>query len=156
MCSPLKGSLLFVSLKATRDQQNFQFWLSAVWLRVAGGMHTGELDSTVWCKLWNQTTQKCLSTLFYKKTSYHWVTYYIIFIVICILRHHREITIVKLRIKTDSAVWCTPRSFFFNSNILAKSKPNSKISWTSTPAVGDLFQYIRPALALTVNYFFKF
>ena len=97
-----------------------------------------------------------LSTSFYKKTSYHWVTYYIIFIVICILRHHREITIVKLRIKTDSAVWCTPQSFFFNSNILAKSKPNSKISWTSTPAVADLFQYIRPALALTVNYFFKF
>ena len=141
MCSPLKGSLLFVSLKATRDQQNFQFWLSAVWLRVAGGMHTGELDSTVWCKLWNQTTQKCLSTLFYKKTSYHWVTYYIIFIVICILRHHREITIVKLRIKTDSAVWCTPRSFF--SSI--------RISWRNRNQIRKYRERVHPLLRIYFN-----
>ena len=82
-----------------------------------------------------------LSTLFYKKTSYHWVTYYIIFIVICILRHHREITIEKLRIKTDSAVWCTPRSFF--SSI--------RISWRNRSQIRKYRERVHPLLRIYFN-----
>ena len=72
-CSPLKGFLLIVPLKETRDQQNFRFWLwgvqfdSAVWYTLQSlilwydahrgawllvGMHTTELDSAVWCTKW--------------------------------------------------------------------------------------------------------
>ena len=40
MCSPLKGFLLIVPLKATRDSQRFQFWLCSV-----------QFDSAVWCTL---------------------------------------------------------------------------------------------------------
>ena len=70
MCSPIKGFLLIVPLKASRDQWNFRFWLlgvqfnSTLWCtpqsltlgcdahHVAwhcGQMHTAELDSTVGC-----------------------------------------------------------------------------------------------------------
>ena len=40
MCSPQKGFLLIVPLKATRDSQRFWIWLRGV-------MHTAELDSAV-------------------------------------------------------------------------------------------------------------
>ena len=46
MCSPLKGFLLIVPLKATRDSQRFRFWLRGV-----------QFDSEVWCTPWSLTPQ---------------------------------------------------------------------------------------------------
>ena len=140
-------------------------------------MHTAESDFAVCITRRSQTTSKMsvllfsnlwrLSALFYRKTSdvkkISWTICDFQYNFHCnIFRHHREIRIVKFRIKTDtwqatySAVWCTPwscfkyifswlrgmmhtaeldslgwckldSSVFKNSNIWAKSKPNSEI-----------------------------
>ena len=158
----LKGFLLNVPLKATKRLAKFWFWLrglqfdSAVWctprsLTPRNDAHRekyGSLDSAVWC---TPLLQKCpfecsnslrLSIIFNRKTSkvkkipwticqlqYHYRNN--------ILSFHREIIIVKIRIKTDtlrynahsgawlcgglhtvesdSAVVCTPQSFYILS-----------------------------------------
>ena len=127
MCSPLKGILLIVPLKATIDSQRFRFWLCGV-----------QFDSTVCITPGSQNyfenvrfrIFEFVTSFIYALTKNVWrKKYSLIFFDFqynfhCnILRHHREITIIKYRIKTDSwqvfldtffhdsAVCITPRCF---------------------------------------------
>ena len=90
MCKPLKGFLLIVPLKATRDSQRFWFWLRSVqfdsgcdahcraWLQ--GMMHTA---SAVWCTpqsltlRWDEHRRAWLCTMMHTAEFFReiWVTW---------------------------------------------------------------------------------